>query len=529
MAERTLQDVINELTDLRDINEENIDATKDTTDAIVDLNETTKGFMGTIKRWIHSDRLQAKENKNEENLRRAKDQGNENAAAAASSGGLLDIFKGTFLGSSFSRLLAPIGSALLNVKGLLVGIGKLVLKGGPIAIVLTLLYHVFKDIGENENFKNALTAISDTWNNKIIPTWNDLKENFVNFLNGEEMNLAMADIQGIWNSVTAWFSGTFSTALQNLFVTQLTGIVDLISGVLSNLNTILEGNVWKGLGGLVGTITRFITDFVDSVGKFLLESIGVDFGEHSTLRSFLIEKFTSVKDSITATFTDMADWVEEKFTGIVDKVKGVFAPVTETFDWLTTQIGDYLETVKNLFIKRIEQVNGIVNDVSTKIASSFEILKLAGSTLEEQFLTVLKDVQVGFMKAGNFLRNIPDRLMIMIGNMLDFELPKVSIPTRWGDITLLEGGKPFGDINFKNEAAARISEREKALELDITKLERGLAERLSGINNQTREMRREAEIKGLNVNVVAPTSNNSIHAPQTYINSTPSVFDLNPG
>lgn len=529
MAEKTLQDVINELTDLRDINEENIDATKDTTDAIVDLNETTKGFMGTIKRWIHSDRLQAKENKNEENLRRAKDQGNENAAAAASSSGLLDIFKGTFLGSSFSRLLAPIGSALLNVKGLLVGIGKLVLKGGPIAIVLTLLYHAFKDIGENENFKNALTAISDTWNNRIIPTWNDLKENFVNFLNGEEMNLAMADIQGIWNSVTAWFSGTFSTALQNLFVTQLTGIVDLISGILSNLNTILEGNVWKGLGGLVGTLTRFITDFADSIGKFLLESIGVDFGENSTLREFIREKFGNVRESIITAFTDMGDWIEEKFINLVDKVKGFFTPITETFDWMTNQIGEYITTVKDTFLKRVEQVKGIVDDVSTKISENFEILKLVGVTLEEQFLNVLRDVQVGFMKVGNFLRNIPDRLMIMIGNMLDFELPKVSIATRWGDITLLEGGKPFGDINFKNEAAARISEREKALELDITKLERGLAERLSGINNQTKEMRREAEIKGLNVNVVAPTSNNSIHAPQTYINSTPSVFDLNPG
>jgi hypothetical protein len=95
-----------------------------------------------------------------------------------------------------SIILAPI---LNPLRGLL----RLIRVGGPIAIVVGLLFSVFKDIAENETFINALEGVKRVWNESIVPTFERLKESFGNFMASESGAVIIENALKIWENVRA--------------------------------------------------------------------------------------------------------------------------------------------------------------------------------------------------------------------------------------------------------------------------------------------------------------------------------------
>ena len=79
------------------------------------------------------------------------------------------------IGSGFKGLLAPITAGLGVLLAPLTGLGKLLMRGGPIGLVITGMYTLFKDIGENPTFNKTIEAIKTTWTESIKPTFESIK------------------------------------------------------------------------------------------------------------------------------------------------------------------------------------------------------------------------------------------------------------------------------------------------------------------------------------------------------------------
>ena len=100
------------------------------------------------------------------------------------------------LASGLSMAISPIASGLgflLKPIGL---IAKLVMKGGPIALVIGGLYALFNDISENENFKTTIDKIKTLWNDKIVPAFNSIKETITSLAGNADVKATFEKISG---------------------------------------------------------------------------------------------------------------------------------------------------------------------------------------------------------------------------------------------------------------------------------------------------------------------------------------------
>ena len=303
--------------------------------------------------------------------------------AGKSKGGILSMLFGPAI-----TVIKDFGSSILSFLKPLKGLLRLVRVGGPIAIAVGLLWEVFKDIGENETFINAIKTVKQVWNEKVLPTFERLQTLFSNFINSEGTTRVIEGALAIWDTVR--------TAIQNFFSNTIATLATAVGGILDGLNMMLDGDILAGLGKIVGSLLSGIMGMVDNILTGIFELFGVDFGEDGTWFGFLGRKFSELWDWITGVFGGIGTFISESwntFTGGVTSIGSwIWNQISGAWNWITGIFGGADTFVKDSWntltggvtsigswiLSKIEGVwswlSGLFPDVTTFLADSWNTL-----------------------------------------------------------------------------------------------------------------------------------------------------------
>lgn len=476
----SLDDVVGELIALRGTSE-------DTNKSLDNLADSTMKMFKMFDRKFDRDSLNDQEKRRENEPIRIPNKnkdGGEIIPEADKNNFLRTVLRGTFLGTLAARVsavLAPLVAGIAaNIVSPLKLLGRAVLRGGPVGAAIGLLYSVFKDIGDNPAFSTALEGIDNIWNNEVIPTWNRLREVFTNFLSTKNVQATVSSISHMWTSSMAWFSDTFKPAMQTLLVDNINVFGGMLSGVIEAVNQILDGDIIGGIGTIFNTLVTTVVTNVDNFATAIARMFGVKFAEGSSVFSHIGDMGNRIADTLSNMTQSIGATISDKLGGIGN--------------WFSTQFATVLD--------------------------AFDIISL-------KFNNGMDNVQIGFERVSNYIQNIPDRLLRMIGRILDFEIPRLSIPydnylLGQGEIVLFPGGRPFASAGEAGmEASNRIAGRNNEMNASIAKLEATIASRLEELNN----IRAENQRGGNNVTIVAPSTSNSTQQNNTSVMSFPSPFN----
>jgi hypothetical protein len=230
--------------------------------------------------------------------------------------GLLSRIFDPAIQSSRTFVLGLVAPILTPLKALF----RLIRVGGPVAIVVGLLYSVFKDIGENETFQNALETIRTTWNEKIVPTFNRIREAFENLIVTDSVSNTLEFIQERWDIFRVDIQNTISNILVNLF--------ESIGGIFDGVNLMADGNIADGIMKIGESILSGAIGFIDSIVTGILEIFGVNFGDDGSFIAWadrkLLEFWENTKEVVSGFFDSL-------FTSISDSISGLFSVITDLF------------------------------------------------------------------------------------------------------------------------------------------------------------------------------------------------------
>jgi len=489
MADKTLNDVVEHLTQVRDVGENTTSRVEKTNEAVNDLNDVMARTFKMFDRKFSEDALNAEEARREGKTSFSRAAANNNSAPDnAESGNMLGtILRGTFLGTLAARvikILTPIGVAIsANLLKPLLAIGRFFLTKSPWVLALMAAWQVFKDIGDNPAFVEAIEGIRATWNDNVLPTWERLKTAFDGFLHSPIMEASISTISGYWATAVNWFTNVFDPMMEHILVDQINVISDLIGDIAASIDAWLEDGVWAGLTTLVGGLGTAMYNSLDSLITRVGNAFGMEFGDGETWASRLGKDL----HIIGAHFAQKFDEIK------ADTMAGLGNAV------------------------------GWVSDVFGEIGSFASRMKM-------RFDNVMDRVDIGMIKVGDFIKSIPDKLLSLIGRMLDFQIPRVAIPfDNWmmgkGEIELFGGGRPFsGAGEMADRADSRINAQVLESNDRISRLEAQINRRSETLAELSAE-RSVNQAAAANITIVAPTTSSQSQTNNTSISAFPSPFN----
>lgn len=257
----------------------------------------------------------------------------------ASGGGFLGKIFGTFgkllspLGALISMLMSPFTKLLGFLRPLL----KLVVRGGPIGAVIALLYSIFKDIGDNENFKSTMDSIKTTWAS--------VTERFDNIKTLVSDLFASEGVQSGIEKITEWWQ-SFKDVMQG----GLLGALDLgakaIDGALFLIELTLSGSLPSFLRDKVVEFASYVKqkfkaalqiaeDWIMSTWGDISDSISSSWTKIKTETFKFFEDTYAYVRGWVPTMADIANWVKKNAMSVWDKVTGWFSDFVNWFgSWL---------------------------------------------------------------------------------------------------------------------------------------------------------------------------------------------------
>jgi hypothetical protein len=244
-------------------------------------------------------------------------------------------------------ILAPI---IAPLKSLL----KILRVGGPVAIAVGLLWAVFKDIGENESFINALENVKRVWNESILPTFERISSIFNNIIKSDTVSSIMNNLERDIQS------------LQKFVVNIINNITDTIEGLFEGLNMILDGNFIEGIGKIVDSVISGLLGAIGSLATTISELFGIDIVMDEFWQSFE-EKWDNLvsffHETIPEAFSDVLVWAKGKFGGILESIQNkwtslvgedgivgiIWNPIKSAVDWVKTLFADPAEALSQMW------------------------------------------------------------------------------------------------------------------------------------------------------------------------------------
>lgn len=389
--EATLQDIADILMATQKTEEKSEDLLKD-------LSKSLGAFMKNMQLLLEKATLAEEERRRESTNRHVHEPQRLRPESLPESlnpkGILASAFGGTFLGEFLFNIgrtilkpLKPFAGIFSSLKGLMRF--AVTLKGLGIIGIITGLYYIFKDIGSNPKFQEALDRMRDIWNNKVLPTWAKLVSKFQGLLETEEIEGSIRLIQGIWQKMTNWFNNTLKPLFQELFINTLNEFGSILSVFLDGISDLLDGDWSTLLIDLPIQIGKSLLNLAgDLIAKFLnLFGIGVPGSLHDKITawisdlgavfdqaildiktfflSYIPEKFVELKDkaiaSITDWFADMITKVDEAL-GISDTFAYLKVKAEEYYTKITGAFTDFLDYIVSLPGKILDYTNSLIPD-----------------------------------------------------------------------------------------------------------------------------------------------------------------------
>lgn len=536
MAEATLRDVVDALVDVRNAQENTADMIDENKNAVGLLSERTLQMFKMFDRKMDADRLRAEEDRRE----RAAQQrllGNQMSPAAmpdAMGDQRIwdDVMHGTALGVLASRISGVVGRLVAGMTKFVLAplglIARLVVRSGPLAATVGLMWATFRDIGENEEFQAALQGVRDLWNNQIVPTWQRLREMFDDFLHTEGMENTIAAVAASWTSVTNWFENRFRPAMHDFLINTLGNFTETISTVVDGVNQILDGDPLGGIVTMFRGLFTGVATFIDDHVTAALRILGIDFEEGETWASTIRSGLADMRDSFVAGWNNIknfvSDYVGGWWTDITTSIALRFIEISQDVRERISGAVDFVSDIRDMLLNLRETINDRVETVVDFISGVLDSGSARLRQMQLLFENALDNVALGFERVATFIQNIPDRLLSLVTSILDFEIPPLTIPVFGRDLTIYDGGRPFAGISDARAAAnERISLRNDEMNSAVSRLESSIASRLEELNQIQAEL--QSQRGAAPITVIAPSSQSNVQHTSTSVMAFPSPMN----
>lgn len=435
--ETSLSDVSTSMTDM--LIETNV-----LNDSIQDLVEVSQKGFDKLLKSLSGDSLEDLEAKRE--AARAKDtEGAKSVLKSDDKFGTGDMLFGalaiglaaaaTFLNDSIENIIAKIKESFLDFTAhmtkIAIALNKLVV--GPLA---TAAGAVIKSLKSGALFK-AIGGFFGTLAKSF---------RFTGSLLNKGLLIATGGFSALLPNLK-WISG-IAKVFSKLFL-PLTIFVtawDTVKGAI-------EGYKEEGIiGGIQGAVTGFFNsligaplDLIKSATGWLLNRMGFENAKETLDKFSFQELFASIIDG-------MFDSVKAVGTFVTDVFKGEFS------------LDKAREALVGLF--NLSPIGMITKLVKRFVPDIFERI----GDLMDAFVDRLKfGSQKALLKITNMIQNVPDQLVKFLSENMRITVPRIAVPTPFGDIVLTEGFE--AGVPGREDAQRRIEERNQQLRSQLTKIE----------------------------------------------------------
>ena len=484
--------------------------------AIAKSSESVDNFILAQERR----RLQEKENSREEGRRDGSGRSGRSESSSSDERGIFSrLFAATGLGTLAARLIAPILAPLKSIMSLL-------RVGGPVALVVGALYAVFKDIGENETFQNALVSIQETWNKRIIPAFNRIKEIVQNLFETEEFSNTLTSLKDEWIRI--------HDVIQDFVINTVSVVVESIAGVIEGIVMMMEGDFLGGFTRISNSILNGIAGLADNVITSVLRLFGADFGENGSFRTWLDKKLVTLGADVTALWNNFITDLSNRWNSTVtfftetipEKISNLRDGIVEKWTGFTTALSDRWNSTMTFLTETLPDA----------LVLGWEAARdLIGATINYAVTRIQNGLMESFENLKNTVLSVPDQIRLAIIENLRFSLPTIEIPLprRLSELlglpesfTLLNGfSVGVGTPDQAEEIRGQINERSLASTEAIAGYRSNTAESLEELNAARENFRTVMNTPIVNVNNVDNSSTNSSNATIRYDN-TMSPYDL---
>ena len=319
------------------------------------------------------------------------------------------------LGRGLSMILAPITAGLSFILTPLKLLGKLLIKGGPIGLVIGGMYLLFKNIADNPTFNKTIESIKTSWNDSIVPAFKSIKES-IDALMGNE------DIKATFTSISDWFTN-FKTQIQDWVLGNLEIITDTISGVLEGIDLLLKGDWKAGLSTIGSTLFNGIKNIFDNTITNILEVFGVDFGEGGTFLSSIGGIIERLAIKLTGKIREVQEWISTKWSDFTTSIKdawvnmttAVKAKATAIFETLTVDLPNKVGEIKDGVIDTWTNIKSKILEAMFAVSTWFEFKpKELGLLLEEKWVKTKGMFLEKLASFAGVISSIPSQLKLAL-------------------------------------------------------------------------------------------------------------------
>ena len=397
------------------------------------------------------------------------------------------------LGRGLSMILAPITSGLSFILKPLKLLGKLLIKGGPIGLIISGMYLLFKNIADNPTFNTTIESIKTSWNDSIVPAFKSIKESI-------DALMENVDIKAAFTSIGDWFTN-FKTQIQDWVLGNLEIITDTISGVLEGIDLLLKGDWKAGLLTIGSTLFNGIKNVFDNTLTNILEVFGVDFGEGGTfLNSIggiierlgikLTGKIREVQEWISTKWSDFTTSIKDKWADFTTEVKGT---ATAIFETLAVDLPNKVGEIKDSMIDTWNNIKSKITEALFAVSRWFEFKpKELGLLLEEKWVKTKGAFLEKLASFAGVISSIPSQLKLALLENLK-ETPLIGRAVTDGMLSNARAdassGKEFAESLVSDARSKTQSELERirrdriGLEMDKIRAERAatnIVQQISG-------------------------------------------------
>lgn len=262
------------------------------------------------------------------------------------------------LGRGLGILLAPITAGIGFILKPLKFLSKLLIKGGPIGLLITGMYLFFKDIAENPTFNKVIENLKTTWNDSIVPTFTSIKESVDALINNES-------VKDTFESISDWFSN-FKTQIQDWVLGNLDIITTTIADVLKGVDDLLKGDWKAGISKIGSSLFNGIKNFFDNTMTQILELFGIDFGEGGSFLTSAEGIINTLLINMLSKFNDFKQGIKDSFTSMINFFVGengyVMTTITSMQLSITNKWNSFKETVVSTWQTMVEDVKTAFTD-----------------------------------------------------------------------------------------------------------------------------------------------------------------------
>lgn len=500
----SLSDIVQQLKENRQADEtENLDLINTvntmSSDIVTAVSGTNKAISSALLKQERAKLSEKEAEKEAKSKSSSKSDGGKRGSNSDRQGIFGRLFAGAGLGTLAGRLLAPLMAPLT-------GIISFLRVGGPVALVIGALYSVFHDIAENQTFKDALETLRSTWNDRIVPTFERIREAVSGLFQSEEFITTIENLRAAWDRDR--------DTIQDFIINTVTVTFDSIAGIVEGIAQMLEGDFLGGFTRISNSILKGITGLADNVITSVLRLFGADFGENGSFRTWLDEKIFDFVDNIKELWNTFFNGLKDRWNESMEFLSNIGNNISEFFDELKQRWNNSMSILSET-ISSIGEGLGAIKDLIVATVSYY------GTQIKN-------DLMVAFEAMKATVLNIPDQIRLAIMENLRFGMPTIELPMpQWTralgapeNFTLLSGFEVgVGNQQQIEEVRGRINERNTGAVDAIAGYRSETAAALEELN-AARENFRSVMSQPLVVNNVDNSSRNSSNATVRYDPST---------